>query len=279
MSIIIFDFFEVFIYKIEIYDYNVITLKGGVGLNSFIIKKLKEGRANAKLKQSEVAEKIGIKGNTLSNYENGVSEPDIDTFCALCDIYGIDPSSILNEAYGLGVQGEDFKIKPSEIEHIKKYRDLDDHGKEMVDLVLSKESDRVKQVNKFSENSLSTATRLISYYYRNASAGTGQIIIDNLPEKDIEIPDIPKYKCVSYAVGVNGSSMEPTFSDGDILLVEATNQIEINEIGIFQIDSQCYVKKLGQTELISLNSEYENIPLDETSTTLGKVIDKLSVQY
>ena len=68
----------------------------GAAVNNYIIEKLKEGRANAKLKQSEVAEKIGIKGNTLSNYENGVSEPDIDTFCALCDIYNIDPADILN---------------------------------------------------------------------------------------------------------------------------------------------------------------------------------------
>ena len=55
-------------------------------MNKYIIEKLKEGRSNANLKQSEVAKKLGVKANTLSNYENGVSEPDIDTFCALCDI-------------------------------------------------------------------------------------------------------------------------------------------------------------------------------------------------
>ena len=116
-------------------------------MNKYIIEKLKEGRANAKLKQSEVAEKIGIKGNTLSNYENGVSEPDIDTFCALCDIYNVDPSSILNEAYGLNVQGDEFKIKPSEIEHIKKYRALDQHGQETVSYILNQETERVRQIN------------------------------------------------------------------------------------------------------------------------------------
>ena len=52
-------------------------------MNRYIIEKLREGRVNAKLKQSDVAKLIGIKGNTLSNYENGVSEPSIDTFCAL----------------------------------------------------------------------------------------------------------------------------------------------------------------------------------------------------
>lgn len=148
MSIIFFDFLEIYIYKIEMFDYNENILKGGETLNNYIIEKLKEGRTKAKLKQSEVAKMIGIKGNTLSNYENGVSEPDIDTFCALCDIYNIDPSNILNEAYGLGVQGENFKVKPSEIEMLKKYRALDPHGKEMVDFTLLKEWERSKEVHK-----------------------------------------------------------------------------------------------------------------------------------
>ena len=111
-------------------------------MNDYLRNKLREGRSNRGLKQSDVAKMIGVKGNTLSNYENGVSEPDIDTFCSLCDIYGLDPAEILGEAYGLNVQGSDFDIKPSEIKHIEKYRKLDSHGKEMVDFTLDKEWER-----------------------------------------------------------------------------------------------------------------------------------------
>ena len=42
-------------------------------MNEYLVTKLKEGRINKGLKQSDVAIKIGVKGNTLSNYENGVS--------------------------------------------------------------------------------------------------------------------------------------------------------------------------------------------------------------
>ena len=101
------------------------------------------------------------------------------------------------------------------------------------------------------------------------------VVIDNLPDKDIGIPDISEYRNVSYAIGVYGSSMEPAFQDGDILLVEATQEIEVGDIGIFQINNECFVKKLGEKELISLNKDYKNIPLDETAATLGKVIGKL----
>lgn len=116
-------------------------------MNEYLVKTLKEGRLNKGLKQSDVAEMVGVKPNTLSNYENGVSEPDIDTFANLCEIYGLDFAYVLGEAYGLGVSGTDFDIKPSEIEHIKKYRDLDDHGIEMVDFTLQKEWERATAVS------------------------------------------------------------------------------------------------------------------------------------
>lgn len=111
-------------------------------MNPYLIECLKSSRQSKGLKQSDVAKQIGVKGNTLSNYENGVSEPDIDTFCALCDIYELDPAEVLGEAYGLNVQGSNFNIRPSEINIIKKYRTLDEHGKDIVDTLLEKESQR-----------------------------------------------------------------------------------------------------------------------------------------
>lgn len=113
-------------------------------MNKYLMRTLKEGRLSKGLKQKDVAEIIGVKANTLSNYENGVSEPDIDTFVILCGIYGLDLSHVLIEAYGLNLStlGIDFDIKLSEIEMIKKYRDLDSHGREMVDFTLTKEWQR-----------------------------------------------------------------------------------------------------------------------------------------
>ena len=97
-----------------------------------------------------------------------------------------------------------------------------------------------------------------------------------MPTTDkIEIPDIPEYKKVDYAIGVNVNSMEPEFSNGDILLIEMTEEIDIGEIGIFIVDNESYVKKLGNGELISLNPDYENIQLTENSRCMGKVVGSL----
>ena len=95
------------------------------------------------------------------------------------------------------------------------------------------------------------------------------------PTKRIEIPDISDYKRVDYAIGVNGDSMTPTYNDGDMLLVEMTDEIEIGEIGIFLVNGECYVKELGDKELVSLNPKYKNIPMNETTRCMGRVIDKL----
>lgn len=127
-----------------------------------------------------------------------------------------------------------------------------------------------------NDNKLSDVDmRLINYYYRVASAGTEQIIFDMPPTKRIEIPNTPKYRKVDYAIGVNGNSMEPLYHDGDILLVEMRDDVEIGEVGIFRVNGESYVKKLGETELISLNPDSKNIPLNESAGCMGKVIDKL----
>ena len=60
-----------------------------------------------------------------------------------------------------------------------------------------------------------------------------------------------------------------------MLLVEMTENIEIGDIGIFRVDNESYVKKLGETELLSINPAARNIPLNETAKCMGKVIDKM----
>lgn len=245
-------------------------------------EKLRQSRQIKKLTQKQLADLIGAKHNSVSDWENDKNKPDPDTIELLCGILEISPNYLLSTSV------ETFS--PKEIEHIKKYRSLDDHGKETVNIILERESERTqllqiaystieplkKQFYTTAEDSTKKAsTRLINYYYRLASAGLGQILFDMPPTKRIEIPDLPEYRKADYAIGVNGNSMEPTYSDGDMLLVEMAEEIAIGEIGIFTVNNECFVKKLGNQELISLNPEYPNILLNETTKCMGRVIGKL----
>lgn len=49
---------------------------------------LKAMRVNAKLNQKEVAKAIGISPNTLVNWENSYTFPDVTQLSKLCFLYG-----------------------------------------------------------------------------------------------------------------------------------------------------------------------------------------------
>jgi phage repressor protein C with HTH and peptisase S24 domain len=91
------------------------------------------------------------------------------------------------------------------------------------------------------------------------------------------IPDNAKTGDADYALRISGNSMEPKYHNGDILLVEETDTVEVGEAGIFILDGAGYFKIFGGDRLISLNPEYSDIPLrdfDEVSCC-GKVVGKL----
>lgn len=241
--------------------------------NQNIANFLKQLRKTAKLSAIDVAEKlrqsnIEISSKTLYGYESGLSMPNADVFVALCKIYNCDnPMDIFPTP----------SFKTEEISLINRYRILDDYGKETVNIVLEREAIRVRELQKKTTSTefaqeLGIPSRIIQYF-RSVSAGTGQVIFDDVYSERITIPDIPEHHRVAYAVKVSGHSMDPLYQDGDMLLIEPTCSIDTGEIGIFNVDGQAYVKKLGKRELISLNTEYGNIELTDDSRCMGRVVD------
>lgn len=79
-----------------------------------------------------------ITDKTLYSYENDKRAASADMLLALCQIY--ECNNILEAFAGIK---PDYSI-PDDFEWklIEKYRDLDDHGKEMVDFVLDREHKR-----------------------------------------------------------------------------------------------------------------------------------------
>lgn len=249
--------------------------------------RIKEARLKSGLTQEQLANMIGAAKSTVTGYEKGNRIPPAATVGLIADATNVDANFLYQDEVR---ERKENNVSLEELSMIKKYRFISAHspdGAQMVDTVLDKEYNIASQLKKQSEyiKKLETPTadnnesvmdmRLINYYYRVASAGTGQIIFDMPPTKRIEIPNTPEYKKVDYAIGVNGTSMQPLYDDGDMLLVEMTEDIEIGDIGIFRINGESFVKKLGETELISLNPTSKNIPLNESAGCMGKVIGKL----
>lgn len=98
--------------------------------------KLKEMRKNSgknwKSILSELSEQYGIDvaQSTVYGYENGHASPDIDSFLALCVIYGC--SDVLYEFGYTSVKHTHKLCVPEEIEVAEKYRSLPESSKDMI---------------------------------------------------------------------------------------------------------------------------------------------------
>lgn len=106
-------------------------------------ERLKEIREKTGMNKKEFANYIGIKYTTYNGYETGAREPDSDFLILISQKFDVSTD------YLLGLQGvrevlHSYKLKSAEYAHIEKYRDLDDHGQDMVDVVLEKEYERCK---------------------------------------------------------------------------------------------------------------------------------------
>ena len=230
--------------------------------------------------RSDFADYIGMPSTTLRNYEKNAREPGHIFLKQMANIFNVSVDYLLCMTDDRTPPEKNPIFSNVEIEHIEKYRSLDDSGRSHVDTVLKWESDRMKQIEQVPaaivelHNGSNEKGRLIDYY-RSVSAGSGEVIFDDVYSERITLPDIPEYRRVAYAVKVDGRSMEPLYNDGDVLLIEPTCEVQIGEIGIFNVNGQAYVKKLGKDKLISLNKGYGDVPLTEDSLCMGRVVGKL----
>lgn len=108
-------------------------------------EKLKEIRESLGLNKKEFAQYIGIKYTTYNGYETEAREPSSDFLILISEKFDVSID------YLLGLKDEReilhaYKLRSGEYEYIKKYRELDDHGKDMVDTVLQKEFDRIVDI-------------------------------------------------------------------------------------------------------------------------------------
>ena len=115
-------------------------------------EKLKESRKIKNLTQKQLADKIGAKHNSVSDWENDKNKPDPDTIELLCGVLGISPNYLLNS------NSDDFSLREQEI--IKRFRALDEPGRKEVLHTLEIETDRVK----FTQRML----KYVSLYRENA---------------------------------------------------------------------------------------------------------------
>ncbi|UNB47629.1 XRE family transcriptional regulator [Staphylococcus coagulans] len=228
--------------------------------NKIIANNIRKYLKQANMTQKQLAELIGIKQSTLSDYLNLRSNPSHGVIQKIADVFDIVKSDI-DTTYK---ENNDITSIYDKLTPPRQKRVLDFATEQ-----LDEQNNKVLQIN--SNNIVSEEVAVYGY----ASAGTGETLIDGVEFKTQYNGYIPNH---DFALQVNGDSMEPLFEDKEIIFVDKTKQINSGQIGIFVIDGEAYLKKVFISDkgirLVSLNSKYPDLHFDSSHDikVAGKVI-------
>ncbi len=238
--------------------------------------RMKERRESLGMTQVQLAESLGVSKGAVGNYETDANFPKVSILHKVFEVLKCDADFLFQD--DLPERGENA-ASPWEMEHIlKKYRVLDEHGKETVSLVLDCETRRMS-----SSRPEEKVVELFPFrrYIQSASAGLGDFSDDD----SYEIIDLAKRPPAgaSFLITVNGDSMEPTFHDNDLLFVRAQKTVNIGDIGLFVKGSHLYIKESGTNGLISHNKSGNYPPItpeeDMPILTEGKIVGVCTPDY
>ena len=236
-------------------------------------------------KSKPFQKQLGVKmgRSALSQYVTGKSKPDDKKLYLLSKTLGV------SEAWLMGYDVEKKRVPDNErnstsneqSEILPIYNKLEEPRQEKV-LNYAKgqleEQESSKVVSIFNKT-IDDENYITDYVEGLVAAGHGTFQEDNLHmEVRLRVNNVPeRYDTIAK---VAGDSMEPLIQDNDLLFIKATSQVDINDIGIFQINGKNFVKKLkrdysGAWYLQSLNNSYEEIYFseDDDIRTLGEVVD------
>lgn len=264
------------------------------------IDRIKQLKNEKKITNEKLAELTGIPLSTVSKILAGISDsPKLSNMVLIARALGCTLDYIVS---GTPQNSNNYTLSEEEINFIENYRQMDAHGRELVLMVVKKEQERVGVVMEPSsktEDSYAKSTasekraKILPYpaisridsgfakkeillYDLPVSAGPGVYLDDSMATM-ITVPDNEKTAGTSFAIRISGNSMEPKYHDGDIILVEEAEAVEIGELGVFILDGNGYFKKFGGDRLISLNPEYGDVLLRDYAEAVccGRVVGKL----
>lgn len=239
---------------------------------------LQQKKRELGLTNAQLAALSGVTESTVNKITAGINQnPKLETLLAICRALSCRLDQLIDRDGPEQIPAAPGKeITESEREHIKKYRVLDVCGKRAVDAVLDAEHDRMTHIVERQQKGWIT---YINCYDLAVSAGTGEPWTDDAGYKTkLEIPTERVPDNAHYCVRVNGDSMRPAYRDGDIVFVERLDDsVREGEIGVFFLNGEGYMKRLGRGQLLSLNPDYSPIPLHDYDDLRcqGRVLGKL----
>lgn len=256
------------------------------------LDRIKDLKAEKKMTNEQLSERSGIPLGTLSKMLAGMNDsPKLSSLVAICEALDCSIEYVVT---GVPENTNNYTLTPEEIRMVEDFRTLDRFGQDLVSTVISKEAFRVASDTGFAERSADTGRRArilrpttpsravgdgrkkIPLYELPVSAGVG-VYLDEARAEKISVPVGERTADADYALRISGNSMEPKYHDGDLLLVEECESVEVGELGIFLLDGCGFFKVYGGDRLLSLNPDYAPILLKDYDNVQchGRVVGKL----
>lgn len=216
-------------------------------------------------KQIDLHRDLQIPKSTITGYVKGTSLPTMGNLQKIADYFNVLKSDI-DLRFKTANDNTDDGLKLS---LLTKYDKLNtDRKKKVVDYADNQLKDQMRQQNKI--HSLNEKNIFYVDVLGAVSAGTGEWLTKEQHEEVAVNNEPPTY---DFALRVNGDSMTPIFSDGQIIYVNKVyenDEVRNNQFVIAELNGDAYVKKIvfddnrKSCRLISLNKKYADIEIKKS---------------
>ncbi|MCL1846091.1 MAG: helix-turn-helix domain-containing protein [Defluviitaleaceae bacterium] len=247
-----------------------------------IADRLRALRKEHGLSKRALVSKLPLNYSTYANYESGFREPNSEVLQILAKHFGVSLDYLLGVSENRRKADEIAITNEKEDDHIKKYRQLDTHGREVVDIILEKEMERVSFLSTRNDavKNIDDKWILLKVYTQRVSAELATYLKDVNDYEEMRFVATQVSERADFCVRIESDSMEPKICDGDIVFVKIVPKVEPDNVGIFVYDGETHCKRLridhhrGTVTLESLNKAFapKQIARPENLHTVGLVI-------
>lgn len=235
------------------------------------------------MNQARLAEETGVSRNAVAGWETGHSRPDLGTVPSLCRALGISIEAFFGVETNRSEEERRLlhffaSLDPRDREAIIWQTEALAAGRKRQAAEAASPVKRAAGRTGSSRTGKAEVPRFVTVFASDlgAAAGYGTALDEAQGEEIVLLADAETERA-DEVITVSGHSMEPTFRDGERVLVQHTDRLRPGEIGIFLVDNEGYIKEYRPDGLHSHNPAYGMIPLsgEETVRCVGRVIGKL----
>lgn len=251
-------------------DSNGMSNAAGIAYGDLIRRQRKAKHMN----QEELGALVRVGKNAVGAWEAGRSRPDVGSVPVICEALDLS----LEEFFGVTERrrtGEETDRNVSAEERdtlIRRYGVLNSYNRQVILRQMSLLHDMQDDIR---------TPRKVIRLFRNelaASAGPGEAL-EAARGEDVFLFSDEMTEAADEIIRVNGDSMEPSFQDGDLVLVSHESKVRPGEIGVFICGDTGYIKEYREDGLHSHNPAYATITFNDGNADsvrcIGKVLGKV----